>query len=281
MNVLAVIVIGIISFLAGATLLGKRRETEWDDVLRSLRKVKETGAEILVKPSGRIAGLIPPNSWERWHDERFDVDRERYRFLTLDGEETTEPRDAFNKKTGKPENIVPIEQTGGVALTELTNPGEELTTIRKGPQIQRLKNRADENETAKQELSRIREKQRKQEREMVAQITKNNNLQRERDDLEEDLEHFRTANERLRRQYETWRQIALGVRAEANQLRNELERIAEGREEFAEIIKPVLEDAREFRLSKAEVPGVEEVGEEELEKFRKPETEEEEAEVSE
>ena len=246
MDLLIILIVGIIGFIAGAAYV-KKKEVKWGDVLKGLRKIKDNNAKILTRPTGEIAGLIPPKGEKPYTDQRFDEKRWKFKYYNLRGKVESEPRDVYNKKRGEPEDIVPIEFDGGIALTELNNPDKTLSTIITGSQANNLKEQIDQSQAIRRELGRIQNKLNQKDKRNRKLVNKVNNLSQEKEELEEDMENFRTTNERLRKQYESWRQMAIGAKAEIEQMEKELREIRDSRDEFAELIQPIIKSAKEVR----------------------------------
>lgn len=244
----------VVSFalLAGLLLLLANRTggNHPQEVISALKNIQEDNHRILVRPSGEIAGLIPPNGEEKYHDDQYNMKRERIKYYDVEGEINAEPRDGVNKKLGKKVDLIPIEHQGGIALTEIMNPDGERKPIITGNQAQRIQQKYEDTEALKREVDRTQKEYRTKERNYQGLQEKLNNIKEERNQLENDIENFRTANERLNSENDSLKARAMAAEAKANQLQREMHAIGKRHEDLMDEIAGAIKSAGEIRQAK-------------------------------
>jgi len=243
----------------------KRTTSEEEEKLKrfssALSWLRDEGHKILVRPSGDVSGVIYDE--ERYHDEAHDgKKRRRFRYYDLDGEDRTDPADAYNSETGKVEDIVSIEKDGGAAVTWLANPEGELEPIMTGSMAEKLKVDRDDYQALAAEFENMKEDYRSKDRAYRKLQNKVSRLEREKSEMEDEVEDYSQNFERMMGLVRKLRARLRGTEARATMLEEELESLGARHEDLTEETQEAIEKARE-RMTERMKSAPEVTGEEE------------------
>jgi len=235
-------------------------EPELRNELDALKRIREGGRKILVRPNGEIAGIVVKE--EPYQDPERNRKRRRLVYYGTDGELHKEPRDGFSKKTDeKIDLITGVEMDGGVALTQLTNPGGDVQPIITGPDAERIKVAEEDYKALDSEYRRLEKEYKSKERNYRKLQKQRSAIETERDELEEDLEDISEDNERLTSLVRKHKTRANAAEMEKDMLKREMRGLAERHEQLEQEVQEALESSRE--RAKAEIqaaPPIEEGG---------------------
>jgi len=262
----AIWIVGLAFIVILVALIAKRRTAPKNDerlkrFSSALSWLRDEGHKILVRPSGDIAGVVFDE--ERYHDEAHaNKKRRRFKYYDLNGEERTDPADAYNEETGEIEDIVSIERDGGVAITWLNNPDGELRPVFTGPTARRIKVKSDDYKALATELENMKEDYRSKDdayRELQDKVSR---LEREKSEMEDEVEDYSKNFERMMGLVRKLKAQRRGAEIRASMLEDELETLGARHEELTEEVQEAIEEARE-RMSERMKSAPEVTGEEE------------------
>lgn len=233
-----------------------RNKGTHEKILDALNLVARNDYMIYVRPNGEIAGLCPPSSDQVYYDEQHDMKRSRVKYWELDGGKNLDSRDGISQEKGSKVDLIKIEMTGGIALTELTeeNNREPIYT---GRQAEKIRQKDESVQAMANELNRMGKEYKTKDKNYRDLQKKVNNLKEEKQEAEEDREHFRNANERLNKRNESLKARLTAKEEKIKEFKRELSALSNRHEKLADEIENILEKVTDIRIEKSAASGLE------------------------
>jgi len=231
-------------------LLMKPSKREAKHLVPLLKAIQRSGKTVLVRPTGEFVGIVEEKK-DYW-DEKYETKRRKIVYRDMNNELREEPADRV-RKDGEVEDVVKIERSGGIALTELM--GSEHRPIYVGPLAKRLKTQEEDMGVLKDDMRRqdkIMEKVRERNRKLVleARLLKEENVK-----LREDMETYAKQSQDNKRKLERARAEVDRLTEELKQRKREVEdlkKVSAGREKYIdEMLAKWKERERELAKIKA------------------------------
>lgn len=235
-------------------MLGNSKE-EHESILDALNLITKENYMIYTRPNGEIAGLCPPDSELSYTDSQLNIKRSRVKYWNLDGEKELEEKHGWNKKRSERIDLVKIEQSGGIALTQLGSEGKH-TPIYTAHQAENLRNEIEDLKAKLNGLQRIQKEYKQKDKNYRDLQTKVNNIKEENKELRESNEDLRTTNEQLNRENEMLRARNIGLVSWRRTLKDEIDSLEDRHGEIVGELKEIWKEAEEARLQKLDAKGV-------------------------
>jgi FtsZ-binding cell division protein ZapB len=236
-------------------VFGNNTKPEHQRILGALNLVVDKNYMIYVRPNGEIEGLCPPDSEQSYTDPQLNIKRSRVKFWNLDGEKDLEEKHGWRKKRSERVDLLPIEHSGGIALTQINQEGE-MTPIQTPPQSQRLQNRMEDLQAKVSELNKVQREYKQKDNHYKKLQSKINSLKEEKKKLDEENEALRNSNEQLDRENDILKARNVAMVSWRRTLMGEIEAMEDRHGKIVDELKDIFEDAEEARLSKLNAKGV-------------------------